>query len=364
MPDVTDIAKSTLKVARKKGMPSVEKLKEGMPSAEKLKGPGGMATVGAALIALPFAAEGIAKLKGGSNGHAPTQLGKQAKEKAEEKAKDMVGDVADEKLKPSLPGKLGGLFGGGSDSNGGSDSEDDEATQAYGSGRRMPIQQSVDVAIPISDAYNLWTQFEEWPEFMHRVDSAQQNDDSSVSFTTKIWGITKEFQASIVEQRPDERIEWRVEEGLSHTGVVTFHSLAPRLTHIEVTLDVKPDSLIEKAGRGMRFAKRAVRGDLHRFKAYAEMEEHAESGGWRGTIDDGDVKSKTERKPSKPSRSKSKSTKSGSRNGSKSKSGSKSSKSRSRSKTGSKSRSRSKPGSKSRSRSKPGSKSSSRSKSS
>jgi len=79
---------------------------------------------------------------------------------------------------------------------------------------------------------------------------------------------------------------------------VTFHELAPRLTRIEVSLDVEPEGLLEKAGRGMRFAKRAVRGDLHRFKAYAEVAEEAEEGGWRGTIQDGDVKKKTERRSS------------------------------------------------------------------
>jgi hypothetical protein len=163
---------------------------------------------------------------------------------------------------------------------------------------------------------------------MHRVDSAQQLDDTTISFSTKIWGITKEFKASIVEQRPDERIEWEVEEGLSHTGVVTFHKLAPRLTRIEVTLDVKPDSLVEKAGRGMRFSKRAVRGDLHRFKAFAEMEEHPDENGWRGTIKDGDVRRRTDR---------TKRSKAGSRRGPKSTSRSKAG---SRSKSGSKSKSR------------------------
>lgn len=113
--------------------------------------------------------------------------------------------------------------------------------------------------------------------------------------------MTKEFDAEIVEQRPDERIEWHSEEGFMHSGVVSFHELAPRLTRIEVTLDVKPNSLLEKAGRGMRFAKRAVRGDLHRFKAYVEMEENSDKG-WRGTIEDGDVKRTTQRKSGGPSR--------------------------------------------------------------
>ena len=36
--------------------------------------------------------------------------------------------------------------------------------QGVGKGRRMPVQQSVDVAVPFETAYNQWTQFEDWPE--------------------------------------------------------------------------------------------------------------------------------------------------------------------------------------------------------
>jgi len=79
--------------------------------------------------------------------------------------------------------------------------------------------------------------------------------------------------------------------------VVTFHELSDRLTRIEMTLDVEPDNLIDKASRGMRFVKRAVRGDLHRFKAYVELNEDSERG-WRGTIEDGEVKRRTDRRSS------------------------------------------------------------------
>jgi uncharacterized membrane protein len=286
MPDVSDITSTAVQLAKK-----------GKSPAAQLKDPKKMAAAGAALMALPFAADGIAKLAGGSPKDAAKDVGKKAKGKATEGAKKVASDVADEKLGGAK--KLGGLtdlFSGNGD-----DSDDEkEATEAHGSGRRMPIQQSVDVAVPIKEAYDQWTRFEDWPKFMHRVDSAQQIDDSTVSMSTKVWGVTKQFQAEIVEQRPDERIEWHTEEGLAHSGVVTFHKLAPRLTRIEVSMDVKPDSLLEKAGRGMRFTKRAVRGDLHRFKAFVEMEEETENG-WRGTIEDGDVKRK---KPKAKSKSK------------------------------------------------------------
>jgi hypothetical protein len=159
---------------------------------------------------------------------------------------------------------------------------------ADGNGRRMPVQQAVDVAVPIETAYNQWTQFEEWPEFMHRVTRVTMDDDCTVSFATKIWGKTKEFEAQIETQRPDERIKWRVSRGITHTGVVTFHELAPRLTRIELNVDVEPGSLLEKAARGMRHIKRAMRADLHRFKAFIEMQE-IETGAWRGVIEDGEL---------------------------------------------------------------------------
>jgi uncharacterized membrane protein len=174
----------------------------------------------------------------------------------------------------------------------------------------MPIQQAIDVAAPVSVVYNHWTRFEDWPEFMHRIESAEQVDDATVSFRAKIWGISKRFEADIVAQRPDRRIEWNVTEGYAHTGIVTFHELSTNLTRVDLTLDVQPSNPIDKASRGMRFVKRAVRGDLHRFKAYVELD-HEDVDGWRGTIEDGKIK----RRPASRSRGSSRTSRNGSRAG-------------------------------------------------
>jgi hypothetical protein len=180
---------------------------------------------------------------------------------------------------------VGGLLpGGGGDDGGGGKG----GMPGVGKGRRMPIQQSVDVAVPLETAYNQFSQFEDWPQFMHRVTRVTQDDETQIGFATKIWGKTKEFKADIETQRPDDRIKWRVSQGITHAGVVSFHELAPRLTRVEVSLDVQPGSLLEKAARGMRHIKRAVRADLHRYKAFIEMQEH-ETGAWRGVIEDGEV---------------------------------------------------------------------------
>src|SRR4051812_49254393 len=174
---------------------------------------------------------------------------------------------------------------------GGDDDEDGDSGSAgdgTGKGRRMPIQQAVDVAAPIDIVYDQFTQFEDFPKFMHRVESVEQKDDANVVFNEKIWGIKRRWEAEIVEQRPDERIVWESVSGTQHVGVVTFHELADRLTRVELNIDINPQGPMEKIARGARFAKRAARADLHRFKAFVEMHED-ETGAWRGEIQDGEV---------------------------------------------------------------------------
>jgi uncharacterized membrane protein len=273
---------------------------EGLSSSRKKSGrgmSGGKAlaaatAAGAGLAALaPMAGRGVSKLASGLE-H-PVEKAKDAGSDklkgAGDKLKDEVGGKVKDEVKDSIPGAslLSKLGGGSDDDDSGSDSK---GAPGVGKGRRMPVQQAADIGVPLSIVYNEFTQFENWPQFMHRVTSVSQQDETHIAFKTKIWGKTKEYTAEIIEQRPDERIAWRVVDGVSHTGVVTFHELAPRLTRVDVSLDFDPGSLIEKAARGMRLVKRAVRADLARFKAHVVMEEEA-SGEWRGKVEDGDVKS-------------------------------------------------------------------------
>ena len=261
-----------------------------------LSGAKGIAA-GVALAALvPVAGRGVAKVAGPKL----SDLGDDIREKVDDVTPDGVGDVL-----PDMP-DVGGLFGGDDDEDG-----EGGAAPGHGSGRRMPIQQSVDVAVPIKEAYNHWTQFEEWPTFMHRLESVEQLDDATVAFQSKFWGIRRRFEAEIIEQKPDQKIEWDITSGVAHTGVVTFHRLSDRLTRIELTLDIEPSGLVEKAGRGWRFAKRGIRGDLHRFKAYVELSDEPVKG-WRGTIKDGKVERRTERKRTTRSKSNSNNSSSGS----------------------------------------------------
>ena len=252
-----------------------------------LSGAKGLAAGAGLAAAAPLAKKGITAIRaGGLASMSPANVASKAGDKVGSKVKETVSDKVDQAggaggiAKEAASGLLPGGGGGG----GGSKND----MPGVGKGRRMPIQQSVDVAVDLETAYNQFTQFEDWPQFMHRVTNVSQDDEDTIRFSTKIWGKTKEFEAKIVTQRPDDRIKWKVAQGITHSGVASFHELAPRLTRIEITLDVAPGSLIEKAARGMRHIKRAVRADLHRYKAFIEMQE-LETGAWRGVIEDGEV---------------------------------------------------------------------------
>jgi uncharacterized membrane protein len=163
-----------------------------------------------------------------------------------------------------------------------------KAPAGAGKGRRLPVQEHIDVAVAVQTAYDQWTQFEEFPRFMHRVEKVEQLDDTTLMWHENVWGVRRSWEAEIVEQLPAERIVWRTASGPKQVGVVTFHRLSDRLTRVQVNLDFQPEGLFEKAASGMRITRRALRSDLMRFKAYIEMEDEA-TGAWRGRIEEGEI---------------------------------------------------------------------------
>jgi uncharacterized membrane protein len=137
--------------------------------------------------------------------------------------------------------------------------------------RRLPIQRWTDVAVPVQTAYEKWTEFEEFPKFMHRVLSVEQKDDQHVQWEEKIWFSKRQWEGEITDRRKNDRIAWKTTKGTSHSGIVSFHKLDTNLTRVLVTMDFRPSGMMEKMASGMRFVKRAVESDLARFKAYCEL---------------------------------------------------------------------------------------------
>ena len=150
------------------------------------------------------------------------------------------------------------------------------------------VEKSIDVAQPITKVYNQWTQFEDFPTFMGGVDEVEQLDARRLRWTTSVAGVTRTFDAEIIEQKPDEQIAWRTEDGEDHTGAVVFDQLRDNATRVKVVMSYRPENWVEKTADATNVIDRRVQGDLERFKQLVE-EQDVEAGAWRGRIDGGQV---------------------------------------------------------------------------
>ncbi|MBA2373035.1 MAG: SRPBCC family protein [Chloroflexi bacterium] len=151
------------------------------------------------------------------------------------------------------------------------------------------IIETVDVNVAVRTAYDQWTQFEEFPEFMDGVEYVRQVDDTTLDWKAELGGITKEWRAKITEQSPDQRIAWTATDGAKNAGVVTFHRIDDGLTRVTLQLDVEPEGPLESVGDALGFVQRRAKGDMERFKAFIESRD-APTGAWRGEVEQTDVK--------------------------------------------------------------------------
>ena len=146
------------------------------------------------------------------------------------------------------------------------------------------ITQTIDVDVPVTVAYNQWTQFESFPQFMDGVDEVVQKDDTLTHWKISIAGVKREFDAKITEQHPDERVAWKSVDGTEHAGVVTFHKLDTAKTRVTLQMDTKPEGLAEKVGDAVGLTNANAKGDLKRFKKFIETRQGQETGAFRGEI--------------------------------------------------------------------------------
>ena len=145
------------------------------------------------------------------------------------------------------------------------------------------IEQTIEVEVPIETAYNQWTQFEDFPQFMEGVEEVKQLDDRRLHWVAEFGGEHHEWDAEIVEQHPEERVAWRNIDGKENAGVVTFHKIDDGTTRIAVQMDFVPEGLKEKLGDALGVPDRRVKGDLERFRQFIEARGE-ETGAWRGEV--------------------------------------------------------------------------------
>ncbi|HEX7114178.1 MAG TPA: SRPBCC family protein [Steroidobacter sp.] len=145
------------------------------------------------------------------------------------------------------------------------------------------IEKSINVQVPVSTAYNQWTQFEEFPLFMEGVKEVQQLDDERVHWVAEIGGKQREWDAQITEQVPDRRIAWQSLDGARNAGVVEFRPVGENETEVRVRMEYEPEGMAENLGAFFQAADMRVKGDLERFKEFIESR-GGETGEWRGEV--------------------------------------------------------------------------------
>jgi len=171
-----------------------------------------------------------------------------------------------------------------------------EAVGGGGGGKKMKvvnILETVDVPVPRRVAYDKWTQFQDIPNFTRKVEKVEQKEDEKVEWKAQIFLSHRTWQATIKEQVPDERIVWESSGEKGHVdGAVTFHELAPDLTRVLMTLEYHPQGFFEKTANLWRAQGRRARADLRQFRREMSMHtvlEQEEQEGWRGEIRDKEV---------------------------------------------------------------------------
>jgi len=145
------------------------------------------------------------------------------------------------------------------------------------------VTKSIDVNVPVRTAYDQWTQFESFPQFMEGVEEVRQIDDTHLHWRASVGGNTAEWDAVVTEQIPDERVAWTSTTGKPNAGVVTFHRLGDDQTRVTVQMEWEPQGLAESVGSAIGADDRRVQGDLQRFKEFIESR-GAPTGAWRGEV--------------------------------------------------------------------------------
>lgn len=146
------------------------------------------------------------------------------------------------------------------------------------------IEKTIQVDVPRRTAYDQWTQFEEFPAFMEGVQRVKQIDDKRLHWTGEIAGVKREWDAEIVEQKPDELVAWCSTDGAKNDGAVSFAPLGVDATQVTLRMEFEPEGAAEKAADFLHLVDLQVSKDLGTFKKFIEGR-GAETGSWRGDIE-------------------------------------------------------------------------------
>jgi uncharacterized membrane protein len=149
------------------------------------------------------------------------------------------------------------------------------------------VEDTIEVDVPVQTAYNQFTQFEDFPEFMDSVIQIRQLDDTHLEWRARVAGKEECWQSEITHQMPDKRIAWRSTSGPPNWGEASFEPLSDRRTRVNLRMSYRPPGLLEKVGDALGAVEMELSRNLQNFKRFIESRQ-VETGSWRGVVS-GDV---------------------------------------------------------------------------
>lgn len=204
-------------------------------------------------------------------------------------ATDRIGETTERLTDFTENGGGSGLMGAitGRGGNGGGGGAKDKSLKVTN------IVETVDIGAPVRVVYDQWTRFTEFPTFMKKVETVQQESDEKLTWKAQVLWSHRTWESTIVEQVPDKRIVWQSEgEKGTVDGAVTFHELGPELTRVLLNLQYHPQGFFERTGNLWRAQGRRARLELKHFARHVMNDavlRADEVEGWRGEIHDGEV---------------------------------------------------------------------------
>ena len=133
------------------------------------------------------------------------------------------------------------------------------------------VEKRIVVDVPVSTAYNQWTQFEEFPRFMGGVESVTRLSNDRLKWVAHIGGVRRHWEAKILEQLPGRRVAWAAIEGVTNSGAVDFRDAGDNRTELALTLEYQPAGVVERVGSLLHVVGRQAEHDLKKFKEFIEQ---------------------------------------------------------------------------------------------
>lgn len=159
--------------------------------------------------------------------------------------------------------------------------------------KTMSIVEQIDVDVPVRLAYDQWSQFQEFSQFMKKVSAVEKTSDEMSSWRVQVFWSHRDWEATIIEQIPDERIAWRSDGAKCRVdGAVSFHAVTPKMTRILLVLEYYPWGLLERTGNLWHAQARRVRLEIKQFRRHVMTRAVLNPDsvqGWRGEIRDSKV---------------------------------------------------------------------------